>query len=198
MSNDRRCQDLDDDRLKGKEAEEEFMRLCQTLGYAAHGFQHGRDNSAVIQLRGEDVIAPDVSVWGDGNSTHEIKRKYPTYHGNIGLEEYRLESLLQLAECAEVYYTLLMHGDYDKAEEQVCDCDLRPGDWLTCHIEDLGPPTKSRTGTTWRNGERTQAEILFWPVERWSVIEVFCRDRNAWEDLGSYRSPQSTARYDDA
>jgi len=174
----RQCTDLKADRKRGAEAEEAFVKLCNEHDLAAHRFQRGRSESATLRVETDEVTAPDVSVWGDtGNSLHEVKRKYPTRRGMIGLEKYRTDALLDLAGFANVWYTILLHSDSLKAKSnleatnQQSDSCYGAGMWLSSKIIDLMPPREKRRGASWRNGEKSQEMIYYWHVSDFVIVE---------------------------
>lgn len=174
----RQCTNLKEDRRRGKQAELDFIRLCNRFGKASHGFQIGRGQSATIRIGGQQVIAPDVCVWSAkrGASLHEVKRKYPTADGMFGLEEYRFDALKTLDALASVWYTVLLHADSDKARHNLEEVSISsgrrytPGMWLTASVSSLRKPSKERTGYSWRGGEKTKCNIYYWHISRFEII----------------------------
>lgn len=167
----RQCTDLKADRKRGAEAEEAFVNLCNQHDLAAHRFQRGRSESATLRVEADEVTAPDVSVWGDtGNSLHEVKRKYPTRQGMIGLEKYRTDALLDLAGFVDVWYTLLLHDDTEKAKKNLKSTDYSSGMWVSSKITHLMPPRKTREGQSWRNGEKSIEMIYYWDISDFVIV----------------------------
>ena len=174
----RQCRDLETDRKNGANAERRFIAWCTERGYATHALQIGRSKSAAIGLEGKRLIAPDVVIWHPtrGCMLHEIKRKYPTYHGLFGLEEYRFQSLYALSGIMDVWYTIYLHADTEKAQRNIdrankkYDMHLSAGVWLTANITNLVPPDKRKTGTSWRNSQRSEEMIYYWTPKQFTVI----------------------------
>lgn len=110
------------DREEGKMHEENFCKLMHKLGYWTYRYQRFVTESVVLERGREIIILPDV--WLVKSPTFEfyaeVKGKSPTYGkyappNCFGLEEYRLESALKLADLvtARVMYVIFNKQDQE-------------------------------------------------------------------------------------
>jgi len=172
------CGDVKSDRARGEEAERAFMAYCMRHERIAYPLQIGRSKSAALMIGDDRVIAPDVAVWGNRGcgSMHEIKRKYPTYNGKIGLEAYRLKSLAKVDEHVATYYTILLHDDTEKAQRYLTRTQKKYGErykcgaWITARVRDLHPPPETRKGYSYVAGKKEEVSIHYWPVNNFDVL----------------------------
>jgi hypothetical protein len=170
------CGDVSGDRKLGDIWEANF---CQLLVYGTQVMRHQKDRhgSAVygeVQPDGRIVWrpSPDVTVWhGRGiESHHEIKHKNAHRGMLFGLEEYRLESLLDFKRNTGqgVYYTI---HDHDCSGGRLgTNNDIKH--WVTQTIESLSKDCDDRfLCPTYRNGKRVKEMIRFWHRSRFDELE---------------------------
>lgn len=121
-------------------------------------------------------LLPDIVIWTFPGEHHEIKHKDPfsmNQHGDMfGLEQYRLEALLQFCHTTgqDVLYTIhnhaLIHGNLRTRN--------RMSDWLTISVSELDGRHvyRQKNGKTLYDGKYKEKPILYWPSEIWTPLET--------------------------
>lgn len=170
------CSDVNADRKFGDIWEANFCQLLSP-GTLVVRHQKDRNGSAVygeVQPDGRIMWrpSPDVTVWhGRGITTHvEIKHKNAHRGAFFGLEQYRLESLMEFhAKSGQpVYYTIHDH-DCSGGRFGIVN-DIKH--WLTQTIESLSKDyDKKFLCPTWRNGKRVEEMTVFWHRSRFDYLE---------------------------
>ena len=170
------CSDVNGDRKLGDIWESNFCQLLSP-GTLVARHQKDRHGSAVygeVQPDGRIVWrpSPDVTAWhGRGITTHhEIKHKNAHRGAIFGLEEYRLESLVefQTKSGQPVYYTIHDH-DCSGGRFGITN-DIKH--WLTQTIESLSREWDDKFRCpTWRNGKRVKEMTVFWHRSRFDYLE---------------------------
>jgi hypothetical protein len=118
------------------------------------------------------IPSPDVTVWwGHGIATHhEIKHKNATTDGYFGLEEYRVNSLLEFMQKTgqEVYYTI---HDHDKSGGRHATAnDIKH--WIALSLDALVKGIdKKRLSPSYRNGQKSDEMTYYWERSRFSTLE---------------------------
>lgn len=101
---------LEEDREKGEITEREFCKLMQRHGCFTHRFQKGYPKAAVLECGDEYILLPDVWVVPEAKPYFfaEVKGKYPSRYRTYGLERYRVDSLIKIADLTgtPVLYTI--------------------------------------------------------------------------------------------
>lgn len=170
------CCDVSGDRRLGDIWEANFCQLL-TPGSQVMRHQKDRNGSAVygkVQPDGRIVWrpSPDVSVWhGHGiEGHHEIKHKNAYRQALFGLEEYRLDSLLDFQSNAgeSVYYTI---HDHDCSGGRLgSHNDIKH--WITQTVKSLNKTFDDRfLCPTYRNGKRVKEMTRFWHRSRFDELE---------------------------
>ena len=159
------CADVRVDRAVGQFWEKAFAILAARAGRTVYLHQVDRSKAArAYRLRNgrwKSLIAPDVSLLDSPAEHHEVKHKTVTTQGCFGLEEYRFESLLELARETQegVFLTVHDHHGYR-------DClDNKIEDWVTANILDLARHrTRPTPGRSYVDGKIETVKIYYWPV----------------------------------
>jgi hypothetical protein len=170
------CGDVSGDRKLGDIWEANFCQLL-SLGTIVIRHQKDRHGSAVygeVQPDGRIVCrpSPDVTAWhGRGITTHhEVKHKNAYRGVMFGLEEYRLQSLLEFQNKSGqgTYYTIHDHDCSGGRGSAVNDVKH----WITQTIESLAKDFDDKFPCpTYRNGRREKAMTLFWHRSRFDELE---------------------------
>lgn len=168
------------DRALGKLWEQHFCHLAKERGFTFLPHQLVRDNGAASAFTGSEdgeskqILLPDITVWGNGTEHHEVKHKNPTKAHEYGLEQYRLERLVDFAARTNerVLYTIHDWGlagassGRDEVENHI-------EHWRTVDILALNklPHRVDKNGLTYLDGERTTACIWYWPTHYWVPLK---------------------------
>lgn len=175
------CSNNEEDRNLGKYWEEQFCKLAMNVGKSFTAHQIGRSGSAVAwSTKGGKPNAdtlPDITVWTCPGEHHEVKHKAPTRHGGIGLEEYRLQSLVWFAKETRqsVQYTIHRH---DLAGGRTGTVNLSDH-WFTIDVLKMeqmridGDAYGPCPGKTYINGNLGYAPIWYWPATSFVPLEEF-------------------------
>lgn len=172
----RHCENNEEDRKIGSEAEKEFARLliefeCPIT--AAHA-------SIVNELRLTCEIMPDkspadISFIGsyDLHFIAEVKKKKPAYELKFGFEKERLEKIMRLLDGSK-YGGGLYAIEY--------------GGWLMADFAKLFDETLKGTATlkedqTYYGGKATIKPIWYWPTKSWTHNFTRWLDRPSVNDL---------------
>lgn len=170
------CGDVSGDRKLGDIWEANF---CHLLSPATIVIRHQKDRhgSAVygeVQPDGRITWrpSPDVTAFhGRGITTHhEVKHKNAHRGVMFGLEEYRLQSLLEFQSKSGhgTYYTIHDHDCSGGRLGQLNDIKH----WVTQTIESLSRECDDRFPCpTYRDGKREKAMTLFWHRSRFDALE---------------------------
>jgi hypothetical protein len=159
------CNNLISHRQQGSYWENAFIDMAASHEKLTIPLQLGKENSAVGYVKDKTIILPDVLV-ASSNEYHEIKHKNPTRLGSYGLEKYRFDSFLFLANKIDgrVMYTIHDHdlaGGRHVVENYI-------GDWLTIDVTELaGKEVYEGLGYSYVNGSKTKVTMLYWDKELW-------------------------------
>lgn len=170
------CGDVNADRKLGDLWEGNFCELLPTGSLVAR-HQKDRHGSAVygeVQPDGRIMWrpSPDVTVWHGRSITshHEIKHKNAHRGVLFGLEQYRVQSLLEFQKKSgqTVYYTIHDHdcsgGKYGNGN------DIKH--WVTQTIESLAKEhDREWECDTYRNSGTVKELTFFWHRSRFEPLE---------------------------
>lgn len=169
------CVNLSDDRQIGDYWEREFARMALRYGRSFTGNQWDKTKSAVAHSmdfsmprnkRYKSWTLPDITVWTKPGEHHEIKHKEPTKYGAFGLEKYRFEALLWMAEETgqNVFYTIHNHALNGGRSNK----ENNPDHWFTANVLTLKTAKRREAiGPSWVNGEKKQVIIYYWDASNW-------------------------------
>jgi hypothetical protein len=170
------------DRRVGELWERRFARLAMERGWAVTAHQIGRKAGAATAITlsstndYRQLLMPDLTVWSAKSQHHEIKHKNPTRNGQYGLEQYRLELLLDFAARTgqTVMYTI---HDWELAGASGSRQEMPNSieHWRTVDLSALSklPHRIDEKGTSYCNGQRTETCIWYWPVEYWVPVSHY-------------------------
>lgn len=172
------CENIEKDRKEGRYWEDQFSRMAGRYGYSRVENQAERNGAAIaLGPDGERFILPDVTLRRNGQTEyHEVKHKNPTRFDAFGLEVYRFDSLLWLAQETgqDVLYTIHNHnlaGGKNIKENNI-------EHWITANILDLNENWIRRIwGDSWVGGRRRRVPIYFWQAGLW------CPLRDYWDNV---------------
>ena len=160
---------LEEDRREGAIHEGNFCRLMHGLGYWTYRYQAMKVTGSVVLERGDEkIILPDV--WLIKSPTFEfyaeVKGKTHTYgvyapENCFGLERYRLESALKLAELVPA---LVMYVIYHKKNKE--DLNGTVEQWVWQDFKILARKIyEERWGESYVAGEVKEVPICYWKKE---------------------------------
>ena len=165
---------LEKHREWGRYWEEQFCKLAAKYGKSFTANQIGQTSSARAFFhngrRFSWHVLPDITLWTAPGEHHEIKHKNPTWRGEFGLEDYRLEALLWFAgETGQsVYYTIHNHDLAGGRDVRINDI----AHWVTVNVLELdGTWIRSDVGDTYYNGGRGRKVRLYWDIRLWRPLE---------------------------
>lgn len=160
---------LEGDRREGAIHEGNFCKLMQTLGYWTYRYQAMKVTGSVVLERGDErIILPDV--WLVKSPTlefyAEVKGKTHTYgvyapENCFGLERYRLESALKLAELVSVPVIYVIYHKKNKE-------DLKGivEQWVWQEFKTLAKKIhEEQWGESYVANEVKRVPICYWKVE---------------------------------
>ena len=169
------CGDVTKDRALGELWESNFCNLLQDKAFVPH--QKNRNASAVFGVTNCEgsirwIPLPDVSVyWSMGiASHHEIKHKNATRDGYFGLEEYRVNSLLEFMHLSgqEVYYTIHDHDFSDGRHGRLNDIKH----WLTMSMGALADDVARKSySSSYRNGQTARELTYYWHRSQFDALQ---------------------------
>lgn len=159
------------DRAIGEAWEARFEAMARDLGWEC-----ARAVAPEVWWKKSEPL-PDRTVRRDGKREwHEIKHKDPTrWTGEFGLEGYRMNALLHLAEVTgdPVLYTI---HDWRLAGASSSDEDVenRLRDWRTVEVAAL-QETESRSaeGFTYYSGQKVRTKIYYWRKSLWAPLATY-------------------------
>lgn len=168
-SSDRRCINLDEDRLKGADAEERFCRIMRKNGYKAVRLQpKAREGAATKIIKNERIVVGDVDVMlsnGEMIFNAEVKSKYPTRFGDYGIEEYRVNHYMRYEKLTGIPVVYVIEKTKNKKNEKEIPIEKRKWFWKSFR-ELLKKPFKKYQGWTWISGKKKLAPIYYFK-EQW-------------------------------
>ena len=111
-------------------------------------------------------------TYPDGHQEHhEIKNKRPTSRREYGLEEHRLQGMLERSSLAlPIFYTI---HDWELAGASTSREPMlnRMGDWRTVAIDALGDLDRfDPRGKTYYGGKLAYLPMWFWYAHKWSPL----------------------------
>lgn len=189
----RHASDNRGDRTLGAVWERHFCDLAKERGftYLPHQFVTSRGAASAWGL-GQDgdekqVLLPDVTVWGAVTQHHEIKHKNPTPRNEYGLEQYRLERLVDFANRTNELVLYTIH-DWQRAGatsgREAIENNINH--WLTVDILALSK-MRHRVNpncVTYIDGQRDRAPVWFWPTHYWVELSDFWNSGRAINTRG--------------
>jgi len=172
-NSDRRCINLDKDRLKGADAEERFCAIMRDSGYEAERLQPKAKRGAAIKvINNERIVVGDVDVSHNGKLTFnaELKSKYPDKYGDYGMEEYRVNHYKRYEELTGIPVVYVIEKTKNKKNEK--DLPIEERKWLWKSFRELlKKPYKTFNGWTWISGEKKWAPIYYFKEEWFNDME---------------------------
>lgn len=170
------------DRKVGELWERHFARLAMEQGWAVTAHQIGRTAGAATAItlsstnNFRQILMPDLTVWSPKTQHHEIKHKNPTRNGEYGLEQYRLELLLDFATRTNQDLMYTIH-DWELAGARGSREEIRNRieHWRTVDLLALSklPNRIDENGISYCNGQRTETCICYWPVDYWVPLSHY-------------------------
>jgi hypothetical protein len=152
---------LERDREEGRIHEENFCKLMHKLDYWTYRYQAYATKSVALKRGEEIIILPDV--WLVKSPTFEfyseIKGKFPTKGvysppNCFGLEKYRLESALKLADLVPAH---VMYVIFDKQDNK----------WVWNEFKTLAKKIlATEWGDSYVDGEVRNVPICYWKREQ--------------------------------
>jgi hypothetical protein len=157
------------DRETGEQCERDFCVLAGEYGYTFTPNQIGRNESATAYRKGEGkwntLLLPDVVIWSAPGQHHEIKHKTTNQYGRYGLEEYRLDALVDFAAETQqsVYYTIhdWRLAGAENSRERI---ESKLDHWFTADAIELADAPKIVGNNHWTyvNGGQQKRPIWYW------------------------------------
>jgi len=168
---DDRCKDLGGDRRKGSDAEERFCKHMRNRKLIPTRLQpKAKYGAAVKIIRDEKIVIGDVDVENPITGeifNAEIKSKYPTFAGEYGIEEYRMNHYLRYEELTGIPVVYVIEKTKSSKHEKIQTPNERV--WLWRSFKELSQkPLRVAEGWSWVGGERTLVKILYLK-EEWFV-----------------------------
>jgi hypothetical protein len=164
---DRRCIDIDGDRLKGADAEERFCEIMRNNGFKAVRLQPKAKKGAAIKIvQGKTIVIGDVDVTPPDNKVFnaEVKSKYPTEHGAYGIEEYRVMHYINYEKLTGIPVVYVIEKTRNSKKEK--EIPIKERKWLWKSFRELlKKPYETYEGWTWISGERKKAPIYYFSEE---------------------------------
>jgi len=164
---------LSHDREIGDYWEAQFELMITEFDFWCHRTQKGRTTSAQIVLNGVSVIAPDV-FFGRKHQVlfGEIKHKSPNKHSNYGIEEYRVEHIVNLSEASYIPYLYVIHDWQDAGGKDINENQLQH--WYAQSFRILlERDYKIFPGTSYRNGKVSKENVYYFPKKKFESLEKF-------------------------
>lgn len=170
------CLQINDDRKLGEYWERQFCVMAAKHGFMFTPMQIGRNKSATAFYGVSGwirLILPDVTVWTAPGQHHEIKHKSPTRYNQFGLEEYRLNSLLEFSKVTkqDVMYTI--HNHALSGGRDISNNDIEH--WLTCNVLNLTAHDYQSMGNSYINGVKKECLIFYWDISRFITLSKYWR-----------------------
>jgi len=157
------CGDVNGDRKLGEFWEREFCKMMADTGVMLTPHQIGREASAQAYSIREDkwnlFTLPDITIWSAPGEHHEIKHKTVTKYGSYGLEEYRLQALIDFAyeTTQAVYYTIHDHGG------NRCGNTNRREEWVSADVRKLHDASHYESiGPSYVGGRKKMVNVWYW------------------------------------
>jgi hypothetical protein len=172
------------DRRVGETWERRFSRLAMERGWAVTAHQIGKRGGAAsaVTLSStegkpyDQLLLPDITVWDTDSQHHEIKHKNPTRRGEYGLEEYRLELLVDFAVRTKQMVMYTIH-DWELAGARGSRENMpnKIEHWRTVDLLALAklPSRIDPRGISYCDGRKTETTIWYWPVEYWVPLSHY-------------------------
>ena len=170
----RRCIDLDKDRLKGADAEERFCELMRNSGFKAERLQPKQKRGAAIKIvNGQRIVVGDVDVTLPNNEVFnaELKSKYPNRFGAYGMEEYRVEHYINYEKLTGIPVVYVIEKTKNSKNEK--EIPIKKRRWLWKSFRKLlKKPYKTYNGWTWIGGQKKWAPIYYFDEEWFNDMET--------------------------
>jgi hypothetical protein len=174
-NSDRRCINLDKDRLKGADAEERFCEIMRNNDYEAERLQpKAKRGAAIKMINHERVVVGDVddkSPKGELVFNAEVKSKYPHKYGGYGMEEYRVKHYVRYEELTGIPFVYVVEKTRNKKEEKEIPVEERKWFWKSFR-QLLKKPYKTYKGWTWIGGQKKWAPIYYFKEEWFNEMET--------------------------
>jgi len=175
------CGNNQADRALGAFWEKAFCQLAGLHDLVFTPMQIGRIGAAIAYARGSETynrfLLPDVVIWTCPGEHHEIKHKEPTSYGRFGLEEYRLQALVNFARLTgqDVMYTIHNHALSGGRDATVNDI----AHWITANVLALDGHYNHRqnNGESYVNGVGKTVPILYWDSAFWIPLDKYWQTR---------------------
>jgi hypothetical protein len=164
---DRRCIDIDGDRLKGADAEERFCEIMRNNDFKAVRLQPKAKEGAAIKLvQGQRIVVGDVDVTLPNNEVFnaEIKSKYPSKYGAYGIEEYRVKHYMNYEKLTSIPVVYVIEKTKNFKNDKEIPVKERKWVWKSFR-ELLKKPFKIYEGWTWISGEKKWTPIYYFSEE---------------------------------
>lgn len=172
-NSDRRCINLDKDRLKGADAEERFCEIMRNNGLQSVRLQPKAKSGAAIKIvKNERIVIGDVDVKLPNGQIFnaEVKSKYPNVYGDYGIEEYRVKHYVRFEELTGIPVIYVIEKTKNKKNEEEIPIEERKWFWRSFR-ELLKKPYKIYNGWTWIGGEKKWAPIYYFKEEWFNDME---------------------------
>ena len=155
-------------RALGNRWEQKFIDIVELFGF--EGWQVSKLRGSTMVWHGRRYISPDVWILrrGDKQYACEVKHKAPTKHDSIGLEVYRVNSLIELQEHfvnehggvtpLYVIHDWSQNGDRDNDRNIIHHWRAQTIDKLQDHI------TLTCNSDTYYNGEKCRKPTNYYSV----------------------------------
>jgi len=170
---DRRCIDIDKDRIKGADAEERFCEIMRNNGYKAERLQpKAKQGAATKIIKGQRIVVGDVDVTHPkkGEFNAEVKSKYPSEYGAFGIEEYRVNHYINYEKLTGIPVIYVIEKTRDSKNEKEILINKRKWLWKSFR-QLLKKPYKVYWGWTWISGEKKKAPIYYFSEEWFNDME---------------------------
>lgn len=177
------CENNSADRAIGSFWEKKFAIMMVEHGFLVSMHQYRKEGSAIATCRLNGAIKtftlPDTSVWDAPGFDCEIKHKDPTNSGCFGLEEYRLEALVDFAGRSgrEVHYTIhnyaLCPGETRLERKNYAQNHI--SHWVTVHVMKLWEMrTDPVRMPSYVNGKKKDGVPTYlWPIDIWQPLNEY-------------------------
>lgn len=173
-SSDKRCIDLQGDRLKGADAEERFCELMRNNGFKAVRLQPTQKRGAAIKVvKGQRIVVGDVDVTLPKEEVFnaEVKSKYPNKYGAYGIEEYRVEHYKNYEKLTGIPVVYVIEKTRNSKNDEEIPINRRRWLWKS-FTELLKKPYKTYEGLTWISGQKKLAPIYYFDEEWFNDMEI--------------------------
>jgi len=164
---DRRCINIDEDRLKGADAEERFCEIMRDNSFKAVRLQpQAKEGAAIKIVNGKIIVVGDVDVTlpSDEVFNAEVKSKYPHEYGGYGMEEYRVNHYINYEKLTGIPVVYVIEKTCNSKYEKEKPVKERMWLWKSFR-ELLKKPYKTYNGWTWISGMKAWAPIYYFSEE---------------------------------